>query len=53
MNWGLDGGKYLFVMFDKKWMWGLVVRRYAKSCEKLGLQKNITILTVVTTSIRL
>ena len=40
MNWGLGGGKYLFVMFDEKWMWGLVVRRYAKSCEKLGLKKK-------------
>jgi len=27
-------------MFDKKLMWGLVVRRYAKSCKKKGLQKK-------------
>ena len=39
-NWGM-GGEYLFIIFDEKWMWGLVVRRYAKSCAKLGLHKNI------------
>ena len=27
-------------MFDEKWMWGLVVRRFAKSCEALGLKKK-------------
>ena len=36
----MGGGKYLLIEFDKKWMWGLVVRRYAKSCAKLGLTKK-------------
>ena len=40
MNWGLGAGKYLLIEFDEKWMWGLVVRRYAKSCKKLGLNKK-------------
>uniref|UniRef100_A0A6U5I0W1 Uncharacterized protein n=1 Tax=Corethron hystrix TaxID=216773 RepID=A0A6U5I0W1_9STRA len=39
-NWGQGGGKFLHVMFDKKWMWGLVVRQHAKSCKKKGLQKK-------------
>ena len=39
-NWGMGGGIYLLIEFDKKWMWGLVVRRYAKSCAKLGLTKK-------------
>ena len=36
----MGGGKYLLIEFDEKWMWGLVVRRYAKSCSKLGLNKE-------------
>ena len=29
-NGGLGGGKFLLVMFDEKWFWGLVLRSYAK-----------------------
>ena len=39
-NWGRGGGKFLHIMFDEKWMWGLVVRRYAKSCSEAGLEKQ-------------
>jgi len=40
-NWGMGSRKYLLIDFDEKWMWGLVVRRFAKSCVKLGLVKKI------------
>jgi len=39
-NWGMGAGKYLLIEFDEKWMWGLVVRRYANRCTKLGLNKK-------------
>ena len=36
-NWGLGGGKFLLVMFDEKWFWGLVLRSYAKQVAELGV----------------
>ena len=33
-------GDYLLIEFDEKWIRRLVVRRYAKSCSKLGLNKE-------------
>ena len=36
-NWGLGGGKFLLVMFDEKWFWGLVLRSYAKQVAELGI----------------
>ena len=40
LNWGRGLGKYLLIMFDEKWMWGLVMRRLAKKCDELGLGKK-------------
>ena len=37
-NWGLGPGKYLLIMFDEKWFWGMVTRNTAKSFE--GIEKN-------------
>ena len=34
-NWGLGPGKYLWIHYDKKWFWGLVLRKNAKSFEGL------------------
>ena len=34
---GLGGGKFLLVMFDEKWFWGLVLRSYAKQVAELGI----------------
>lgn len=36
-NWGLGSGKYLVIEYDKKWFWGLVMRRGAKACDLLGI----------------
>ena len=36
-NWGLGGGKFLLIMFDEKWFWGLVLRSYAKQVAELGI----------------
>jgi len=36
-NWGLGGGKYLLIMFDEKWFWGLVLRNYAKRIASEGV----------------
>ena len=30
-NWGLGEGKYLWIHYDEKWFWGLVLRKNAKS----------------------
>ena len=32
-NWYLGSRKYLLVMYDKKWFWGLVTSKGAKMCE--------------------
>ena len=40
MNWNLGPGKYLLVMYDEKWFWGLVIRRYAKACKELGIEQH-------------
>ena len=40
MNWNLGPGKYLLVMYDEKWFWGLVMRRYAKACKELGIEQH-------------
>jgi len=37
---GVEGDKYLLIEFDEKWMWGLVVRRYAKACKELILTRK-------------
>ena len=34
-NWGLGGGKYLWIHSDEKWFWGLVLRMNAKSLWEL------------------
>jgi hypothetical protein len=39
-NWNLPRGWYLWMHFDEKWFWGLVLRAYAKACEMLGLDKQ-------------
>jgi hypothetical protein len=39
-NWNLPRGRYLWMHFDEKWFWGLVLRAYAKACEMLGLDKQ-------------
>ena len=39
-NHGLGPGKYLHIMYDEKWFWGMVMRRSAKSCEDLGLHPH-------------
>jgi hypothetical protein len=39
-NWGLGGGKYLLIMYDEKWFWGLVTRRGAKACQELGIDQH-------------
>ena len=39
-NWGLGGGKYLLIMYDEKWFWGLVLRRGAKCCKELGIEEK-------------
>jgi hypothetical protein len=39
-NWGLGGGKYLVIMYDEKWFWGLVTRRGAKCCDELGINQQ-------------
>jgi hypothetical protein len=39
-NWGLGSGKYLLVMYDEKWFWGLVTRRGAKCCHKLDINQQ-------------
>jgi hypothetical protein len=39
-NWGLGAGKYLLIMYDEKWFWGLVIRRGAKCCKELGIEQN-------------
>ena len=36
-NWGLGGGKFLLIMFDEKWFWGMVLRSYAKAIGELGI----------------
>ena len=36
-NWGLGGGKFLLIMFDEKWFWGLVLRSYAKAVAEFGI----------------
>jgi hypothetical protein len=36
-NWGLVPGKYLLIMYDEKWFWGMVCRKGAKACEELGI----------------
>jgi len=38
-NWGRGGGKYLYITFDEKWFFGLVLR-HAKMCEALGLKRG-------------
>lgn len=41
-NWELPRDKkYLWVNYDEKWFWGLVMRATAKKCEELGLEKAI------------
>jgi hypothetical protein len=39
-NWGLGAGKYLLIMYDEKWFWGLVTRRGAKACKELGIEEK-------------
>jgi hypothetical protein len=39
-NWGLGGGKYVVIMYDEKWFWGLVIRRGAKACSDLGVDQQ-------------
>ena len=39
-NWGLGSRKYLIIMYDKKWFWGLVTRKGAKMCEELGINPH-------------
>ena len=51
-NWGRGPGKYLLIMFDEKWMWGLVMRRLAKRCEELGLDNFFIGLTIEAISTR-
>jgi hypothetical protein len=42
-NWGLPrSGKYLWLNFDEKWFYGMVLRTNAKMCEELGLDKMYT-----------
>jgi hypothetical protein len=36
-DWGLGPGKYLLIMYDEKWFWGMVCRKGAKACEELGI----------------
>ena len=36
-NWGLGGGKFLLIMFDEKWFWGLVLRNHAKKIASNGV----------------
>ena len=38
-NWGRGGGKYLYITFDEKWFYGLVLR-HAKLCEAFGLKRQ-------------
>jgi len=40
-NWGLGKGKYLLIEYDKKWFWGLVMCRGAKSCADLGIHPEL------------
>jgi hypothetical protein len=39
-NWSLGGGKYLLIMYNEKWFWGLVARAGAKACDELGIDAN-------------
>ena len=39
-NWGLGAGKYLLIMYDEKWFWGLVTRKAARCCEELGINPH-------------
>jgi len=42
-NWGLPrSGKYIWLNFDKKWFYVMVLRTNAKMCEELGLKKMYT-----------
>jgi hypothetical protein len=38
-NWGLPRGKYLWIHYDEKWFYGMVLRANAKKCNELGLDK--------------
>eukprot|EP00957_Ditylum_brightwellii_P066893 5076925-Ditylum_brightwellii.AAC.1 len=33
----LGGGKYLLIMYDERWFWGLVARAGAKACDEIGI----------------
>ena len=39
-NWGLGSRKYLLIMYDEKWLWGLVNRKGANMCEELGIYSH-------------
>jgi hypothetical protein len=39
-RWGLPGQKFLWLMSDEKWFWGLVARSNAKAIPELGLHKT-------------
>ena len=39
-NWGLGPRKYLLVIYDEKWFWGLVTRKGAKMCVALGINTH-------------
>ena len=39
-NWNLGSGKFLLIMFDEKWFWGLVLRNYAKAIGELGIGRH-------------
>ena len=31
--------KILLIHYDEKWFWGLILRKYAKQCKELGIEK--------------
>ena len=37
-NWGRGKGKYLWIAWDEKWFYGMVLR-HAKKCEQMGLKR--------------
>ena len=38
--WGLRRKKFLLLHYDEKWFWGLVLRRNAKACKELGIERT-------------
>ena len=39
-NWGLGYRKYLLIMYDEKWFWGLVTRKGTQMCEEMGINPH-------------